>query len=124
MHSCTDANIMHLQVPLCMYYFPIAVASSAHADCTTVCYSHSYHSGCSCDSNSACNYSLFTSQQMFMACRSQQGASGVQTLRLTPDDLRPGTIFFAFFNVDYFVHQRYSFIFLVSPSRLLLLCLT
>ncbi|KAL0035152.1 hypothetical protein WJX79_003689 [Trebouxia sp. C0005] len=47
--------------------------------------------------------------------RSQQGASGVQTLRLTPDDLRPGTIFFAFFNVDYFVHQRYSFIFLVVP---------
>ncbi|DBA74447.1 TPA: hypothetical protein ACH3X1_011194 [Trebouxia sp. C0004] len=47
--------------------------------------------------------------------RSQQGASGVQTLRLTPDDLRAGTIFFAFFNVDYFVHQRYSFIFLVVP---------
>ena len=47
-------------------------------------------------------------------CRSQQGASGVQTIRLTPEDLRPGTIFFAFFNVDYFVHQRYSFIFLVS----------
>jgi hypothetical protein len=58
-----------------------------------------------------------------MARRSQQGVSGVQTLRLTPDDLRPGTIFFAFFNVDYFVHQRYSFIFLVSPSGLPL-CLT
>ena len=61
---------------------------------------------------------------MSMARRSQQGASGVQTLRLTPDDLRPGTIFFAFFNVDYFVHQRYSFIFLVSPSGPPLLCLT
>ena len=54
-----------------------------------------------------------------LTCRSQQGASGVQTIRLTPEDLRPGTIFFAFFNVDYFVHQRYSFIFLVSCLMLL-----
>ena len=53
------------------------------------------------------------------ACRSQQGPSGVQTIRLTPDALRSGTIFFAFFNVDYFVHQRYNFIFLVSCSSLL-----
>ena len=49
-----------------------------------------------------------------VACRSQKGPSGVQTIRLNPDDLRPGTIFFAFFNVDYFVHQRFSFVFLVS----------
>ena len=49
-----------------------------------------------------------------VSCRSQKGPSGVQTIRLNPDDLRPGTIFFAFFNVDYFVHQRFSYVFLVS----------
>lgn len=49
-----------------------------------------------------------------VACRSQKGPSGVQTIRLNPDALRPGTIFFAFFNVDYFVHQRFSYVFLVS----------
>lgn len=48
-----------------------------------------------------------------VACRSRQGPSGVQTIRLTPDALHPGTIFFAFFNVDYFVHQRFSYVFLV-----------
>ena len=49
-----------------------------------------------------------------VACRSQKGPSGVQTIRLNPDALHPGTIFFAFFNVDYFVHQRFSYVFLVS----------
>ena len=48
-----------------------------------------------------------------VACRSRQGPSGVQTIRLNPDALHPGTIFFAFFNVDYFVHQRFSYVFLV-----------
>ena len=49
-----------------------------------------------------------------LQCRSQQGSSGVQTVRMNPNTLKAGTYFFAFFNVDYFVHQPYQYVFLVS----------
>lgn len=59
----------------------------------------------------------YHSSQKGVACRSRQGPSGVQTIRIEPDALHSGTLFFAFFNVDYFVHQRYEYVFLVRCPR-------
>lgn len=53
-------------------------------------------------------------QLSMLHCRAQQGSSGVQSVRLGSNELKAGTYFFAFFNMDYFVHQTYQFIFLVS----------
>ena len=42
----------------------------------------------------------------------------METVRLAETDLHPGTIFFAFFDEDYYVHQRYSFVILVRNMLL------